>query len=78
MRFNELASIIGQEAAFELCRATGGRSMYIPVAPMLPEVRERILELADDYGFGVWEIQKETGLRVRKIRRVLRDAGGQP
>lgn len=73
MKFNELASIIGQVPALRLCAELGGHSVYLPRTPVLPEVRERVLELAD-MGLEPWEVARVAGLRIRQVRGIVRRA----
>jgi hypothetical protein len=71
MKCNELASIIGQVPALRLCAELAGHSVYVPCIMVLPEVRERVLELAD-MGLEPWKVARVAGLRIRQVRGIVR------
>jgi hypothetical protein len=74
MKFNQLANIIGQDAAWLLCKACGGRAVYIPERPMFPSAAEEAVAMYRR-GYDHREISWALNLRVRDIKRLLREAG---
>lgn len=74
MKFNELASIIGTDNAWRLCKEQGGRAVHIPYRPLFPEAEEEVLAMYRR-GYDHGEIALALNLKISAIKKILREAG---
>lgn len=75
MKFNELASIIGTDQAWALCKACGGRAVHIPYRPLFPEAEEEEVLAMYRRGYSHHEIALALNLKISAIKKILREAG---
>lgn len=72
--FRELAEIIGEEAAMELCRAMGGLKVYIPKTDSFERIIRNKKIVADFNGSNYAELATRYGFTESHIRNIINEA----